>query len=137
MGQYDFFPGQPQNYVYRLDFQDSLKRKNKDAYLRLFTDTGWEYLGEMSGWQYFRKPSLPGAETEIYTDPDSKIQKYNRYLTYLGFIFPSYLVIFVAFWGTWPEWMMWLNIGLILISSIFSIVTSMKITQRIKQLKML
>jgi hypothetical protein len=136
LGWYDFIQGQPQNCVYRLDFQDSLK-KNKEAYLRLFIDTGWEYLGEKGGWQYFRKLAEPGSETEIYTDPDTKIQKYKRYLTYLGVINPSYLVVFVAFWGTWPEWMMWLNVGVIILSSIFSIVISVKITERIKQLKAL
>jgi predicted phosphoadenosine phosphosulfate sulfurtransferase len=48
---YDFVQGSSQNYTYRLDFQDSLKPKNKDEYLRLFTDAGWEHLGQMGGWQ--------------------------------------------------------------------------------------
>lgn len=137
LGRYQFIPGRPSDYVYRLDFQDSLKNKSKDDYLQLFTETGWEYLGEMGGWQYFRKSSQTSEGSEIFTDPDTKIAKYNRYLTYLGFIFPSYLVIFVAFWGTWPDWMMWLNIAIILIASAFSIVTSVKITRRIKALKAL
>ena len=60
--QYDFVRGEPQNYLYRLDFQDSLKPKAKDEYLRLFADDGWEYLGPMGGWQYFRKPGGAGGE---------------------------------------------------------------------------
>ncbi len=137
LGQYDFIQGQPWEYVYRLDFRDAMKRKDKDGYLRLFADDGWEYLGETNGWQYFRKGLASGEETELFTDPDSKVQKYNRYLTYLGVIFPSYLVVFVAFWGSWPEWMMWLNIAVILLCAAFTIVLSVKISQRIKQLKAL
>jgi hypothetical protein len=134
--QYDFFQGQPENYTYRLDFQDALKHK-KDEYLRLFADAGWEYLGQMSGWQYFRAPVRPGEEQDIYSDADSKIQKYNRLVAYLSVAFPSYLIVFVALWGSWPEWMMWLNVAVILLCSAFSMVNYIKISQRIKQLKTL
>jgi hypothetical protein len=137
LARYEFTQGQPQNYTYRLDFQDSLKTKNKEEYLRLFTDAGWEYLGQMGGWQYFRKLTRPGEGTEIFTDPDTKIQKYKRYLTYLGLAFPSFLVVFVALRGSWPEWMMWLRFALILIFSAISIVVSVKVTERIKHLKAL
>ena len=133
--QYEFIQGQPQDYTYRLDFQDSLKPKNKDAYIRLFTDSGWEHLCQMGGWQYFRKLVQTGESSEIYTDTESKIQKYNRFMTWFGLAFPSYLIVFVALWGSWPEWMMWLNVGIILVFSIFWGVIFFKVSQRIKELK--
>ena len=71
MAQYDFIQGQPEDFAYRLDFRDSLKRKNKEEYIHLFNDAGWEYLGEMGGWQYFRKPAQPGDDKEIFTDPNT------------------------------------------------------------------
>ena len=138
LAQYDFHMGQPHSYVYRMDFRDKLKSKNKDEYLSLFNEMGWEYLGEMSGWQYFRRLAQPGDVTEIFTDPDTKIQKYNRYLAYMGLVFSSYvvyLVVFTSFWGTWPDWIMWLNIAIIILGSMFSIVTMLNIMERIKQLK--
>ena len=94
--QYEFIQGQPQNYAYRLDFQDSMKSKNKEEYLRLFTDAGWEYLGQLGGWQYFRKLTQSGEEREIFTDAETKIHKYNRFLAWFGLVFPSYLIVFVA-----------------------------------------
>jgi len=133
--QYEFVEGQPQGYIYRLDFQDSLKPKNEGQYLLLFTDAGWEHLGRMGGWQYFRKLAQPGEEREIYTDAEGKIQKYNRFLTWFGLSFPSYLVIFVALWGEWPEWMMWLNVALILVFVVLWGVITLKVSQRIKELK--
>ena len=93
---YDFAQGSSQNYTYRLDFQDSLKPKNKDEYLRLFTDAGWEHLGQMGGWQYFRKPVGSEGEREIFTDSESKIQKYNRFMTWFGLVYPSYLALVIA-----------------------------------------
>jgi len=137
LAQYDFIRGQSQEFTDRLDVQDSLKRKNKDIYLHLFTDDGWEYLGQSGGWQYFRKPVGSSGEREIFTDNESKIQKYNRFATWFGMIFPSYLVIFVALWNSWPEWMMWVNVGVILLLSTFWAFVSIKIAQRIKQLKAL
>lgn len=137
MSQYDFVKGQPETYTYRLDFQNSLKWKNNDEYLRLFADAGWEHLGVKGGWQYFRKLVKSGEGTEIFTDPESKIQKYNRYLTFLGLTYPSFLVVLVAVRKDWPEWIMWLNVAVILFFSIFAITFSVKISQRIKQLKML
>jgi hypothetical protein len=135
--QYEFIPGQPQEYTYRLDFQDSLKPKSKDEYLRLFTDDGWQHVGQMSGWQYFRKPIETGGEREIFTDNASKIQKYNRFAAWFGLAYPSYLVVFVALWGSYPEWFMWLNVGIIMVLSAFWAFIALKVAQRIKELKVL
>lgn len=135
--QYEFIQGQPHNYTYRLDFQDSMKPKNKEEYIRLFTDSGWEHLGQMGGWQYFRKLEMPGESGEIFTDSETKIQKYNRFLAWFSMAFPSYLIVFVALWGRWPEWMMWLNVTVILIFAVLWGVISLKVSQRIKQLKAL
>lgn len=132
--QYEFSQGQPQEYIYRLDFQDSLKPKNKAEYLRLFTDDGWEHLGPLGGWQYFRKPVGLDGEREIFTDNESKIQKYNRFITWFGLAYPSYLVVFVALWGE-PEWFMWLNLGIIMVFSALWALIGLKVAQRIKQLK--
>ncbi len=137
MAKYDFIKGDPQHFVYRLDFQDALKRKNTDEYLRIFADAGWEHLGAKRGWQYFRKAVKSGEEPEIFTDTESKIQKYNRYLTYLGMTYPAFLVLFVAVMKGWPRWLLWLNAALLLLFTIYVIVFSVKISQRIKQLRML
>jgi len=50
----------------------------------------------MGGWQYFRTLAEEGESPEIYTDPDSKIQKYRRLLTYLVIFLPIYIPIFTS-----------------------------------------
>jgi len=90
-GFYCFAPGEPANYVYRLDFfTDSKDYKN---YLQLFKDAGWEHLGRMAGWQYFRTLAGEGELPEIYSDLDSKVQKYRRLLVYLSIFLPIMIVV--------------------------------------------
>ena len=52
------------------------------------------HLGEMAGWQYFRKQAEPGQEPRIYTDPVSKTAKYRRLLGYLAIFVPFFVLFF-------------------------------------------
>ena len=83
---YRFQAGESRDYVYRLDYQ-TYKKEDQQDYLQLFSDAGWEHLGQMSGWHYFRKEAKKGEALEIYTDVESKVAKYKRVLTVLGFFY--------------------------------------------------
>ena len=89
---YQFEVGTPRNFVYRMDY--IVDRKDYANYLQLFKDAGWEHLGEMGGWQYFRTEAGTGAVPEIYTDPHSKAQKYQRLMMILVVFLPIFLVMF-------------------------------------------
>ena len=91
-GKYQFKSGEPADYVYRLDYQ-SLKTKDKDSYLQLFADAGWEHVGEMGGWVYFRYKTTNGETPEIYSDLESKIGKYQRVMLYLVIFLPIMLLL--------------------------------------------
>jgi hypothetical protein len=86
---YEFTHGEPRDVVYRLDYTD-VKKSEFDSYLQLFQDAGWEYLDGWAGWHYFRKPADSEHANDIYTDAESKIQKYQRMLTTF-IIFPILL----------------------------------------------
>lgn len=89
---YTFERGAPQDLVYRMDFiATSTKR---EEYLQLFNDAGWIHLGQMGGWQYFRKPNADGSAPEIYTDAESKMQKYGRLLVILIVFLPIMMINF-------------------------------------------
>ncbi len=90
-GRYTFAGGEPQDYVYRLDYINP--SKDKPAYLQLFQDAGWEYVGEMSGWQYFRKLAQNGELPVIYSDAESKAEKYRRLLAFEAFMLLILVVI--------------------------------------------
>jgi hypothetical protein len=92
-GVYFFQKGVPKNFVYRLDYQSS-QMKDRQVYLQLFRDAGWEHAGKMSAWEYFRKETRPGEEPEIFTDPESKIRKYNLVIASLIVFLPVLLLLF-------------------------------------------
>ena len=84
--KYTIESGEPRNDHYRMDF--IIDRKNFQNYLQLFKAAGWEHLGEMRGWQYFRTNAKEKFVPEIYTNKDSKASKYQRLLTILIIFLP-------------------------------------------------
>jgi hypothetical protein len=92
-GAYTFEQGEPTEYIYRLDFVVNA-RKQSDYY-QLFQDAGWVHVGEMGGWQYWRKEATYGKVPEIFTDNASKIQKYQRLIGWLIIFFPIYIVLYI------------------------------------------
>jgi len=87
-GFYTFEQGEPRSDIYRLDYFTN--PKDRENYLQIFSDSGWEYMGEMNGWQYFRKQKSDSTANEIYSDPESKAQKYKRLLLFLVIFLPIY-----------------------------------------------
>lgn len=94
LGQYTFAAGTGRDMVFRMDFVGNSKRDA--SYLQLFQDTGWEHVGELAGWQYFRKPASLGNMPEIFTDNASKIAKYRRLLLALTIFLPIITTIFMS-----------------------------------------
>jgi hypothetical protein len=89
-GNYTFEQGEPRDFVYRLDY--FTEKKDILNYLQIFQDAGWEYMGEMGAWQYFRKEAIPGEEMDIFSDKESKAKKYQRILFILVAILPILVV---------------------------------------------
>jgi hypothetical protein len=137
---YTFSIAKPRNYAYRLDYQ-MFRKKDKGEYLQLFSDAGWEHIGEMSAWQYFRKETKPSEPTEIFTDVESKIAKYKRVLAFLGFFYVILMTLIFTqrlphtlsddpypWWGNIPQ-------AIIVLVLIFFIYAIIKLTIRIRQLR--
>lgn len=79
-GFYHFEKCEPEDVVYRLDFNPKPSRE-KENYIRLYEDYGWEYLQDMSEYSYFRKPAAEAdteADTEIFSDNASKLDMLQR-----------------------------------------------------------
>ncbi|MFC2029667.1 DUF2812 domain-containing protein [Chloroflexota bacterium] len=87
---YTFVCGDPRDDVYRLDYLTS--KADYEEYKQLFQDAGWELVGEMLSWQYFRKQASAGGSNEIYTDAESKVERYRRVLAYLLILQPVYVI---------------------------------------------
>ncbi len=135
-GRYTFKKGTPKIYVYRLDFMLDDKGE-KESYLQIFLDAGWEYLGEMNGWQYFRKEAEAEANTEIFTDQHSKVKKYERLIAYQASSLGILMLLFVTVIEPWEQFH-WLSLVVTLVYVgllVFQSIVLLNIIKRIQTLK--
>lgn len=132
---YDFESGESRDYVYRLDYRSHWKM-DKEDYLQLFQDAGWEYVQEMAGWHYFRKLAEQGEDFEIYTDAESKIGKYQRLLMFLWILMLPLIVGLINLRDPPYEGMTIIQVFILLIFLLY-VYALVKILLRINQLKRL
>lgn len=92
-GMYHFEKTRPEEVIYQLDYNKD-GSANREAYIRLFEDCGWEYIQDYVDYSYFRKPvcSMNGDE-EIFCDESSRLAMLER--VYKARLIPL-LVIFCA-----------------------------------------
>ena len=92
-GMYHFEECEPENVIYQLDFNQE-KGEQKEEYIKLFEDCGWEYIQEYADYSYFRKTvDNMNMEEEIFCDENSRLAMLER--VYKGRMLPM-LVIFSA-----------------------------------------
>ncbi|MED4462582.1 DUF2812 domain-containing protein [Metabacillus fastidiosus] len=88
-GLYTFEKIRPAEYIYKLDYK-STRNNDLEEYLSIFEDAGWEHVAQFFGWHYFRiKTDQSFHQPDIYSDIDSKVQKYkvlSNFLIYLTLI---------------------------------------------------
>ena len=91
---YKFEKCEPEDVIYQLDYNKE-GNEHKAEYLQMFSDCGWEYIGETVGYSYFRKPisAVNGDDEEIFCDESSRLAMMER--VYKGRLTPL-LVIFCA-----------------------------------------
>ena len=90
--RYVFDRGEPADIVYKLDY-NVLLRDRGEEYEALFRDAGWEYVGQVASWHYFRTPAGEGADPDIFTDTESRVAKYKRLVWILVLLLPSQFVL--------------------------------------------
>lgn len=76
LGTYHFKKAQPRNMVYRIDFNPQ-KKEDRESYLQMFEDSGWDYIQDLNEFSYFCKEA-DGENDEIYSDAQSRIEMLER-----------------------------------------------------------
>lgn len=101
--RYHFEQNPPANYVYRIDYKETLE--DLDEYLSIFEDAGWEVVYSypifQGSWIYFRKLSTnESRDLEIFTDKDSMVdllKKVRTHWTRFGTVMSLLLLFFYHF----------------------------------------
>lgn len=86
-----FDRGEPIDMVYKLDY-NILAKRDLAEYLSLFRSAGWEHVGDIASWHYFRTPATAGSDPDIFSDVESRVGKYRRLLGLLLVLFPIFMV---------------------------------------------
>jgi len=135
-GRYIFEEGEPRDFNYRMDFDQS---SGKDSdYYNLIQESGWEHVIAIMGWQYWRMEAGDGRNAELFTDTESKIRKYKRLLVSFSYPTPALFIIvlgmFKRFPGRHPQWVVITTILLFVLNIIFLAINFVKVSQRIRNL---
>lgn len=94
IGRYHFEKCTPADVVYQLDYNPE-GLQNKEEYIQMFHDCGWEYLQDFVGYSYFRKPvsEMHGNEEEIFCDDASRLDMMKR--VFKGRMIPLACIFFL------------------------------------------
>ena len=89
-GFYHFEKCEPGQVTYRLDYNQEGIR-NKDEYIQMFSDCGWEHICDFVGYSYFRKEGEAREEREeIFCDDSSRLDMMKR--VFRGKIIPLIII---------------------------------------------
>ncbi|EKN71285.1 hypothetical protein BABA_02362 [Neobacillus bataviensis LMG 21833] len=85
-GLYTFEKIKPSTYIYKLDYKYT-QNNDMEEYVSIFEDAGWEHVDQFYGWHYFCvKEDQSLAAPDIYSDIDSKVQKYKVLSNILSYV---------------------------------------------------
>lgn len=132
--QFNFVEGEKQDFVYQLDFRQERDDQMED-YLDLFENAGWEHVLSWNGWQHFRKPVEKGEEEQIFTDNQSKVEKYKRVLVKFSLVYPGFMIVFLANLDKYPPWFAALLVFVFVALTLYVGTSLLMITLRIRQLE--
>ena len=78
IGLYHFKKCEPKDVIYQLDYNPESVTQ-KEEYIQMFHDCGWEYLQNYVGYSYFRKAaSEMDGEERIFCDDGSRLDMMKR-----------------------------------------------------------
>lgn len=105
LGFYWFEACKPGEYIYQIDlFVENKGNMTYQEYLNLIEETGAEYLCRWFWWRVFRRRAELG-DFKLYTDVNSKIEKYQKHLRFFrnigiaqACVFTYDLLYTIVFW---------------------------------------
>ncbi|MGV3487059.1 MAG: DUF2812 domain-containing protein [Tuberibacillus sp.] len=131
---YKFTKGEREKAIYKTDFKPQ-KAIDRNEYLTIFKDAGWEHVAECMGWHYFKTRSESNQYLDIFSDKQSKIQKYKSLLSFMSFILAAIVIIAVTIVFRNPNSYMTVMKWIYAILILGLVLGDIKILQKIKKIK--
>lgn len=129
---YRFVKAEAQEMVYRVDYFSITNKKKMEEYKAIFEESGWEFVHSSIGWHYFRIPASQ-YDTDIYSDPQSRIDQLKRVNQDTLGIFFLYFILFTVVYDfeTWFDLVLFIPMLSFLI---FAFIYILKTRDKIKAL---
>jgi hypothetical protein len=88
--RFQFTYAGPEKMLYKRDYQPGLEKHEREEYIKLYEESGWEYITRRADMYYFRISEYEKEEiTELYTDLESKIEEVKK----------QFRQVAIAYWG--------------------------------------
>jgi hypothetical protein len=106
-----------------------------DTFKEIFLKSGWEHIGRMNGWHYFRKEVSGEGEPVLEWGSKTKADRYQKFMMLLVGLLPFLLIIFPAFGKRFaPPLFDVLRIAYFIFLALYTTIT-FKVYQRVNQLR--
>lgn len=92
---YYFIESSHDKYFYHLNAPKDAN-VNHETFLEPYRKSGWENIGHMNGWHYFRKLNSEEIKQELEWANENKAAKFQRSMMFLVGLLPFLLFIFPA-----------------------------------------
>jgi Protein of unknown function (DUF2812) len=76
--RFQFVYGQPEKVIYKRDFQPGLMKQEREEYIKLYEESGWEYVTRKIDFYYFRIAEDEVEMPDLYTDLESKVEQVKK-----------------------------------------------------------
>ncbi|QAA30610.1 DUF2812 domain-containing protein [Clostridium manihotivorum] len=86
---------EPKDVVYKLDYR-RLKKYDKDNYLDIFEESGWQFVTTCMNWIYFKSEAISNEEMDIFNDIDSKAEMLRTIQKALALVSVGELLCFTS-----------------------------------------
>jgi hypothetical protein len=131
---YHFSSDSVKKYAYHLNTPKSPDTSN-EAFRETFQNSGWEHVGRMNGWHYFRKEVSGEIEPVLEGGKKTKASKYQSYMMALVGLLPFLLIIFPAFGRRFaPPFLDIFRIAYFIFLALYTLIT-FKVYRRVNQLR--
>ena len=131
---YHFSPDPSNKYTFQLNALNDAGM-SLDTFKGIFLKSGWEHIGRMNGWHYFRKEVSGEVEPGLEWGNKTKADKYQKFMMLLVGLLPFLLIIFPAFGKRFaPPLFDILRIAYFIFLALYTMIT-FKVYQRVNQLR--
>lgn len=86
---------EPKDVVYKLDYR-RLKKYEKDNYLTIFEESGWQFVTTCMNWIYFKSEAVNSEELDIFNDVESKAEMLRTIQKALALLTVAELICFTS-----------------------------------------